>query len=128
MVHVHFGSVAALDSDQQSAAGGGHPLWAMTWTVAGCPAWREPLRRGLFPIAAFFAAGIICTDESVREHLWWRTAEARVVPCTATPGPMPSPCSICAAGYHRSTELDAVARSTTDAGRSVRSHFVPMWG
>jgi hypothetical protein len=36
---------------------------------------------GLFSqLAAFFAAGIICSDESVREHLWWRQSEAVVLP------------------------------------------------
>ncbi len=81
VVHVHFGSVAAL------------------WTVISSPlpvvvtfmgddldrssvrGLARPFVGGLFSqIAAFFAAGIICTDEQVREHLWWRTAEARVVP------------------------------------------------
>lgn len=82
VVHVHFGSVAAL------------------WTVISSPlpvvvtfmgddldrrvpyaVWRSPPLAPCSPvIAAFFAAGIICTDEQVREHLWWRTSEARVVP------------------------------------------------
>jgi hypothetical protein len=36
---------------------------------------------GLFSqLSAFFAAGIICSDESVREHLWWRQSEALVLP------------------------------------------------
>jgi hypothetical protein len=41
----------------------------------------RPFMGGLFSqIAAFFAAGIICTDEHVRESLWWRTSDARVIP------------------------------------------------
>ncbi len=29
--------------------------------------------------AAFFGAGIVCTDEAARERLWWRREEAQVL-------------------------------------------------
>jgi hypothetical protein len=31
-------------------------------------------------VAAFFAAGIICSDANVIDHLWWRQSEAVVLP------------------------------------------------
>lgn len=41
----------------------------------------RPFVGGLFSqVAAFFASGIVCSDESVREHLWWRQGEAAVIP------------------------------------------------
>lgn len=80
VVHVYFGSITAL------------------WTVLASPlpvvvtfmgdalersAAPGPLRSrlgGIFSqLAAFFAAGIVCTDAAVRDHLWWRTAEAHVM-------------------------------------------------
>ena len=80
VVHVHFGSVTAL------------------WTVLSSPLpvvvtfSGDALARGSVPggvrarlgglfsqLAAFFAAGIICTDEDVRDQLWWRTSEAHVM-------------------------------------------------
>jgi len=30
--------------------------------------------------AAFFGAGIVCTDDAARERLWWRREEAQVLP------------------------------------------------
>ena len=36
---------------------------------------------GLFSqVAAFFASGIICSDEQVKDHLWWRQSEVAVLP------------------------------------------------
>lgn len=81
VVHVHFGSVAALWTVISS------PLPVVVTFMGddldrrAVPGLARPFVGGLFSqLAAFFAAGIICTDEHVREHLWWRTAEARVVP------------------------------------------------
>ena len=81
VVHVHFGSVAALWTVISS------PLPVVVTFMGddldrrGLPGVARPFVGGLFSqIAAFFAAGIICTDEQVREHLWLRTSEARVVP------------------------------------------------
>jgi len=81
VVHVHFGSVAALWTVISS------PLPVVVTFMGGDLDRRsvrgvaKPFVGGLFSqIAAFFAAGIICTDEDIREHLWWRTSEARVVP------------------------------------------------
>ena len=80
VVHVYYGSVAAL------------------WTVLASPLpvvvtfMGDDLKRSDVPgamraglggffsqMAAFFAAGIVCTDAHVREHLWWRTSEAHVM-------------------------------------------------
>lgn len=81
VVHVHFGSVAALWTVISS------PLPVVVTFMGddldrrAVPGVARPFVGGLFSqIAAFFAAGIICTDEQVRDHLWWRTSEARVVP------------------------------------------------
>ena len=81
VVHVHFGSVAALWTIFSS------PLPVVV-TFMGDDLDRSHVRGvarpfvgGLFSqVAAFFAAGIICTDERVKEHLWWRATEARVIP------------------------------------------------
>ncbi len=81
VVHVHFGSVAALFTVLVSAV----PV-VITFmgddldrsTVRGI---ARPWMGGLFSqVAAFFAAGIICSDETVRDHLWWRQGEAVVLP------------------------------------------------
>lgn len=80
VVHVHYGSVAALLTVLSSSV----PV-VVTFmgddldrsTVPG--AVRSRLGGFFSQVAAFFAAGIICTDARVREHLWWRTAEAYVI-------------------------------------------------
>lgn len=80
-VQVHFGSVAALFAVLTSTA-------PVIVTFLGDDLDRSAVRGiakpwvgGLFSqVAAFFAAGIICSDESVREHLWWRQSEAVVLP------------------------------------------------
>jgi O-antigen/teichoic acid export membrane protein len=81
VLHVHFGSVAALWTVLSS------PLPVVV-TFMGDDLDRSTVRGiarpwvgGLFSqIAAFFAAGIICTDEEVRDNLWWRMNEAKVIP------------------------------------------------
>lgn len=81
VVHVHFGSVAALWTVISSPLPVVVTFMGSDLDRRGLPGVARPFVGGLFSqIAAFFAAGIICTDEHVREHLWWRTAEARVVP------------------------------------------------
>lgn len=80
VVHVHFGSVAALFTVFSSSV-------PVVVTFMGDDLDRRnvpgPLRSrlgGLFSqIAAFFSAGIICSDPGVREHLWWRTSEAFIM-------------------------------------------------
>ena len=86
VVHVYFGSVAALWTVLSS------PLPVVVTFMGGdldrrgVPGVARPFVGGLFSqLAAFFAAGIICTDERIREHLWWRTAEARIVPLQGDP-------------------------------------------
>lgn len=81
VVHVHFGSVTAIWAVFSSAM-------PVVVTYMGSDLDRRevkgvarPFLGGLFSqLAAFFAAGIICTDEALRERLWWRDQEAIVVP------------------------------------------------
>ncbi|MEO8587917.1 MAG: glycosyltransferase, partial [Flavobacteriales bacterium] len=79
VVHVHQGSVTALLVVLSSSVpvvvtftgddlGGSGPRGVV----------RSRSRAFSSQLAAFFAAGIICADEDVREQLWWRAAEARV--------------------------------------------------
>ncbi|MBL7952449.1 MAG: glycosyltransferase [Flavobacteriales bacterium] len=80
VVHVHYGSVAALFTVLTSSV----PVMV---TFMGDDLDRSRVngvvrsRLGGFfsQIAAFFAAGIICTDERVRDLLWWRTSEAHII-------------------------------------------------
>lgn len=81
VVHVHFGSVAALFTVLISSV-------PVVVTFMGDDLDRRklsgiarPFVGGVFSqVAAFFAAGIICTGESVRGLLWWRQSEAVVLP------------------------------------------------
>lgn len=81
VVQVHFGSVAALFTVLSSSV-------PVSVTFMGDDLDRSAVRGfararvgGLFSqIAAFFASGIICTDDEVRSHLWWRTSDAMVFP------------------------------------------------
>lgn len=81
IVHVQYGSVAGLWTVLSS------PLPVMV-TFTGDDLDRSTVRGVVRPwlggffsqLAAFFAAGIICTDDRVRENLWWRTNEAHVIP------------------------------------------------
>lgn len=112
VVHVHFGSVAALWTVISSPLPVVVTFMGNDLDRRGLPGVARPFVGGLFSqIAAFFAAGIICTDESVREHLWWRTAEARVVPLRgdARANAIAVLDLLRSVAYHRSTELDAVA-------------------
>lgn len=80
VVHVYYGSVAALFTVLTSSV----PV-VVTFmgddldrsAVRGFV--RRPLGGFFSQVAAFFAAGIICANEEVREHLWWRTSEAFVL-------------------------------------------------
>jgi hypothetical protein len=81
VVHVHFGSVAALFTVLSSSV-------PVVVTFMGDDLDRREVRGiarpwmgGLFSqLAAFFAAGIICSDEQVRDHLWWRQNDAVILP------------------------------------------------
>lgn len=81
VVHVHFGSVAALFTILVS------PL-PVVITFLGddldrraVPGFVRARAGGLFSqVAAFFASGIICENEEVRERLWWRQGDAVVLP------------------------------------------------
>lgn len=44
---------------------------------------RDLLGRWFSQLAAFFAAGIICVSEGLRDRLWWRRDEAHVLPMGA---------------------------------------------
>lgn len=81
VVHVHFGSVAALWTVLSSPLPVVVTFMGGDLDRSGVPGVARPFVGGLFSqLAAFFAAGIICTDERLRERLWWRTAEAAVIP------------------------------------------------
>ena len=81
VVHVHFGSVAALFSVLVSSVPVVVTFMGDDLDRSGIRGVARPWMGGLFSqLAAFFAAGIICSDESVREHLWWRQSEVVVLP------------------------------------------------
>lgn len=81
LVHVHFGSVAALFSVLVSSVPVVVTFMGNDLDRRNLSGIARPFVGGLFSqIAAFFAAGIICTDEQVRENLWWRRSEAVVLP------------------------------------------------
>ncbi|MFZ1664785.1 MAG: glycosyltransferase [Flavobacteriales bacterium] len=81
VVHVHFGSVAALFSVLVSSVPVVITFMGDDLDRRGIAGAARRKMGGLFSqLAAFFAAGIICSDESVREHLWWRQSEAVVLP------------------------------------------------
>ncbi|MBZ0207935.1 MAG: glycosyltransferase [Flavobacteriales bacterium] len=80
-VHVHFGSVAALFGVLTSTVPVIVTFMGDDLNRKGLAGLARPWMGGLFSqLSAFFAAGIICSDESVREHLWWRQSEALVLP------------------------------------------------
>ncbi len=80
-VHVHFGSVAALFGIMASNVPVVVTFMGDDLDRTGVKGLARPWMGGLFSqLAAFFAAGIICSDENVREHLWWRQGEAAVLP------------------------------------------------
>ncbi len=81
VLHVHFGSVAALFAVLVSSVPVVVTFMGDDLDRSGVRGIARPWMGGLFSqIAAFFAAGIICSDERVREHLWWRQSEAMVLP------------------------------------------------
>ena len=80
-VHVHFGSVAALFGVLTSTAPVVVTFMGDDLDRKGIHGIARPWMGGLFSqLAAFFAAGIICSGDRVREHLWWRQSEAVVLP------------------------------------------------
>lgn len=81
VVHVHFGSVAALFGVLVSTVPVVVTFMGDDLDRKQVPGIARPWVGGLFSqVAAFFASGIICSDEGVREHLWWRQGEAAVLP------------------------------------------------
>jgi O-antigen/teichoic acid export membrane protein len=80
VVHVHYGSVAALFTVLTSSVPVMVTFVGDDLDRSGVNGMVRSRLGGFFSqIAAFFAAGIICTDENVRDHLWWRTSEAHVM-------------------------------------------------
>lgn len=80
VVHVHYGSVAALFTVLTSSVPVVVTFMGDDLDRSAVPGAVRSRLGGFFSqVAAFFAAGIICADEGVREHLWWRTSEAYVM-------------------------------------------------
>lgn len=80
-VHVHYGSVAALFTVLVSSVPVVITFMGDDLDRSKVRGIAKPWMGGLFSqMAAFFASGIICSDESVRDHLWWRQGEAVVLP------------------------------------------------
>ena len=81
VVHVHCGSVTALFTVLSSAVPvvvNFHDNDPLHGRDLG---YRRSILGKLFSqLAAFFSAGIICDKEELRERLWWRHEEARVLP------------------------------------------------
>lgn len=81
VVHVHCGSVTALFTVLSSAVPvvvNFHDNDPLHGRDLG---YRRSILGKLFSqLAAFFSAGIICDQEELRERLWWRHEEARVLP------------------------------------------------
>lgn len=81
VVHVHFGSVAALFTVLSSSVPVVVTFMGDDLDRSAVRGIARPWMGGLFSqVAAFFAAGIICSDEGVRDHLWWRQDDAVVLP------------------------------------------------
>lgn len=81
VVHVHFGSVAALFTVLVSSVPVVVTFMGDDLDRRDVPGFARARMGGLFSqIAAFFASGIICTDERLRAMLWWRTSDAVVLP------------------------------------------------
>ncbi|MFZ1685808.1 MAG: glycosyltransferase [Flavobacteriales bacterium] len=80
VVHVYYGSVAALWTVLSSPLPVVVTFMGDDLDRSDVPGFVRSRLGGFFSqIAAFFAAGIICADERVRDNLWWRGAEARVL-------------------------------------------------
>lgn len=81
VVHVHFGSVAALFTILISPVPVVITFLGDDLDRREVPGFLRARAGGLFSqVAAFFAAGIICGNEEVRERLWWRQGDAVVLP------------------------------------------------
>ncbi|MFT3885370.1 MAG: glycosyltransferase [Flavobacteriales bacterium] len=81
VVHVHFGSVAALFTVLSSPVPVVVTFMGDDLDRSAVRGIMRPWMGGLFSqVSAFFAAGLICSDERVREHLWWRQDDAVVLP------------------------------------------------
>lgn len=81
VVQVHFGSVAALFTVLVSSVPVVVTFMGDDLDRRNVSGFARARVGGLFSqLAAFFASGIICTDEEVKGHLWWRTSDAVVLP------------------------------------------------
>ena len=81
VVHVHYGSVAALWTVLSSSVPVVVTFMGDDLDRTGVKGFlRRPLGALFSQLAAFFAAGIVCVNEDVKERLWWRTQDAAVVP------------------------------------------------
>lgn len=81
VVHVHFGSVAALFGVLLSNVPVVVTFLGDDLDRREVPGFLRARAGGLFSqVAAFFAAGIICGNEAVRDRLWWRQGDAVVLP------------------------------------------------
>lgn len=81
VVHVYFGSVTALFTVLVSSVPVVVTFMGDDLDRRSVKGIARPWVGGLFSqVAAFFASGIICTEESLRDRLWWRQGEAVVLP------------------------------------------------
>jgi hypothetical protein len=80
VVHVHYGSVAGLFTVLSSPIPVVVTFLGDDLDRSQVPGLVRPWLGKLFSqVAAFFAAGLICRDEEVRDRLWWRSSEAVVL-------------------------------------------------
>lgn len=80
VVLAQYGSVAGLFTVLASAQPVVVTFVGDDLDRSAVPGVARPWLGGLFSqLAAFFAAGILCRADDVRERLWWRTSEAVVV-------------------------------------------------
>lgn len=81
VVHVHFGSVSALFAVLVSNVPVVVTFMGDDLDRHAVPGFVRARVGGLFSqVAAFFASGIICDGEEVRDRLWWRQGDAVVLP------------------------------------------------
>lgn len=84
VVHVHYGSVAGLFTVLASAQPVVVTFVGDDLDRSAVPGVARPWLGGLFSqLAAFFAAGLVCRNEQVRDMLWWRSSEALVLSAPA---------------------------------------------
>lgn len=80
VVHVHYGSVAGLFTVLSSPIPVVVTFQGDDLDRSQVSGLARPWLGKLFSqVAAFFAAGLICRDEEVRDRLWWRSSEAVVL-------------------------------------------------